>query len=394
VCRDASREVQIHHIDENPSNHDRNNLAPLCFEDHNRTLIKGGFGRQLSAGEIRQYRDDWLSRVASQRANADELASIAMAKLAVPPPSHPHRNFVEPPLPFIFALPAVRRSAIAHVQARDATSTVAMREASQEYVEAMKAIAIALAAYLPSSEPEAVNPRDYFDDRVHSLLSIHWQRLEPDGLGTGGSVVSVEAWAAVASDIDDAVSDLVHKLSRWDSKINFAQWSDEWSLAASTIPNTSVTERIAAVVEAELRDRRMQTIGPILAAIGDQLALIHALGGYYRESQALNFALQPYRQKLLLEKLEEVVRQSQMVLPSAYRHLAKAHQLLVRFEAMVEDSASYERSPARLLRLSTYETNDGRIPGLSELLDETTDALTTAENELMQLASGPAPNSR
>ena len=71
---ERGKEVQIHHIDENNENsEDVNNLAALCFDCHNDTQIRGGFGRKLNAAQIIEYRDDWVRRVADIRRGADEL---------------------------------------------------------------------------------------------------------------------------------------------------------------------------------------------------------------------------------------------------------------------------------------------------------------------------------
>lgn len=65
VCRNRGKPVQIHHIDEDPGNNERTNLAVLCFDCHRETQIQGGFDRKLDAHQVRLYRDDWL-RLVSQ----------------------------------------------------------------------------------------------------------------------------------------------------------------------------------------------------------------------------------------------------------------------------------------------------------------------------------------
>jgi Protein of unknown function (DUF3298) len=67
VCREKRRQVQIHHIDENPANNTIENLSVLCLECHHATQIRGGFDRKLDAAQIALYRDDWLKFVASKR---------------------------------------------------------------------------------------------------------------------------------------------------------------------------------------------------------------------------------------------------------------------------------------------------------------------------------------
>lgn len=59
VCRVRSKPVQIHHIDDDPSNNDPSNLSVLCFDCHRETQIRGGFDRKLDADQVRLYRDDW-----------------------------------------------------------------------------------------------------------------------------------------------------------------------------------------------------------------------------------------------------------------------------------------------------------------------------------------------
>src|SRR6266480_5575098 len=68
VCRQLGRPVQIHHIDENPTNSGIDNLAVLCFDCHRDTQIRGGFDRKLDSEQIVLYRDDWHTIVALQRA--------------------------------------------------------------------------------------------------------------------------------------------------------------------------------------------------------------------------------------------------------------------------------------------------------------------------------------
>lgn len=80
VCRTPGKQVQIHHIDEDPSNNIESNLAVLCFDCHNLTQVAGGFGRRLDADQIILYRDSWHVSVTRQRGSTyrklDEAASV------------------------------------------------------------------------------------------------------------------------------------------------------------------------------------------------------------------------------------------------------------------------------------------------------------------------------
>jgi hypothetical protein len=67
VCHKAGKQVQIHHINENPADNDPSNLAVLCLECHAQTQISGGFGRRLNSKLVTLYRDHWLSVIEMRR---------------------------------------------------------------------------------------------------------------------------------------------------------------------------------------------------------------------------------------------------------------------------------------------------------------------------------------
>lgn len=78
VCRQFGKPVQIHHIDDDPSNNSQTNLAVLCFDCHRETQIRGGFDRKLDGDQIILYRDDWHNVVAQQRTMLDVPAPRSM----------------------------------------------------------------------------------------------------------------------------------------------------------------------------------------------------------------------------------------------------------------------------------------------------------------------------
>ena len=67
VCRLSNKPVQIHHINDDPSDNRSDNLAVLCVVCHNETQITGGFGRKLNAGQVTWYRNDWPAFVEARR---------------------------------------------------------------------------------------------------------------------------------------------------------------------------------------------------------------------------------------------------------------------------------------------------------------------------------------
>lgn len=67
VCRIPNLHYQLHHIDEDPSNNVEENLAVLCLQCHANTQIASAFARKLNAAQVRLYKADWESLVATER---------------------------------------------------------------------------------------------------------------------------------------------------------------------------------------------------------------------------------------------------------------------------------------------------------------------------------------
>ena len=68
VCRMKGKPIQIHHVDDNPDNHEMDNLAVLCLDCHDLTQRHGGFARRLDAEQVLLYRRDWTNIIARERA--------------------------------------------------------------------------------------------------------------------------------------------------------------------------------------------------------------------------------------------------------------------------------------------------------------------------------------
>jgi 5-methylcytosine-specific restriction endonuclease McrA len=137
VCHEHGLSVQIHHIDDDPSNNAPENLAVLCLQDHDRTQLAGGFGRRLQATEVRRYRNDWLERVKIRREQADKIASERMARGQ--PAAQTTATWSRPPQAMLNAyiehLPELLRAAYAKARPQwDTGVTAEMRRATSEVI--------------------------------------------------------------------------------------------------------------------------------------------------------------------------------------------------------------------------------------------------------------------
>jgi hypothetical protein len=66
-CVCENRGDQIHHIDNDPSNNDLDNLVLLCFRHHDEVTRQGGLSRRLSPNLLRSYRTTLYRKVEAKR---------------------------------------------------------------------------------------------------------------------------------------------------------------------------------------------------------------------------------------------------------------------------------------------------------------------------------------
>ena len=146
VCRERGKSLQIHHIDEVPSNNVFENLSVLCLQCHNETQIKGGFDRKLTAPVIIKFRDEWLERVKSRRNLADERAVTRQAGETIlsqeieklPKLKIKHTQLKEPPMDYINSLPWFKAALRQQAQPKwDTGVTSTLVQANYDYIDSL-----------------------------------------------------------------------------------------------------------------------------------------------------------------------------------------------------------------------------------------------------------------
>ena len=238
VCRDRGRAVQIHHIDENPANNAKENLSVLCLLCHDDTQIKGGFGRKLDANLVTQYRDDWRERVVIRRDKADELAALRMAgSVVIVPSTEPEAEALMIPadealVTYVKSLPSVLANGYSIAQPRwDTGITVEMLEGTYELIDLVVQMLSHLASWFPENHFGGQPAPEYFSQYVAIRFAWHRALAEPDGVGTGGTIVGPVASMAVLDDVQRAVDEIVCSLLWEREGFSLNAWRGEWSQA-------------------------------------------------------------------------------------------------------------------------------------------------------------------
>ncbi len=252
--------MQVHHIDDDPANNDQGNLAVLCLECHNETLIGGGFGRQLTAEQIIFYRDDWHQRVLTRRNDADRLASEAMGTTIhqrsievadEPPPSSGRGTFscswdsAPSPVPqipdqlgllsLVRSLPELRRLAYRAAESRWAGSTLDMVEGCWDVIRVFEASWTTLASYYPRDHFGQGNSRDYFSSLIAERARWHYLCSSTSGVGYSGTIVQVLTARAVLGEVERMIEEMVFALTGGnlvgpdDSDIDLDAWRQTWN---------------------------------------------------------------------------------------------------------------------------------------------------------------------
>lgn len=238
VCRDRSKHVQIHHIDEDPSNNEVQNLSVLCFECHNDTQLSGGFGKKLKAVDVTTFRDDWLERVDKRRSDADKLATSIMAGESDSVNINIHFQSIyefEGLSDYVISLPSILVAARKLAQPQiDIGTTFDMVEGTFKIVDIVVQILVNLASWFPENHFDEKSAGEYFSELVSQRIAWNRALEEPLGVGTGGTIVKVGTAFRVLSDMEDAVGEMVYSLFADQEGFNeeaLKQWNTAWEKA-------------------------------------------------------------------------------------------------------------------------------------------------------------------
>ena len=232
VCGERGKAVQLHHIDEDPSNSVAENLALLCLECHNNTQLQGGFGRRLNAALVTRYRDEWLLRFEARRQKADDLAisrQIDKPDLQATSAAAAARPLREAPLAYINSLPAFRAELRSHARPEwDSGVTSRMVTASYDYIDALQGILVTLAQYYSPEQFGGKSPQEFFSDAIASRFTWHRAHAEPHGPGTGGTIVSVICSGNVLADVERMVEEFATSLAGYNDSFDWKGWPERW----------------------------------------------------------------------------------------------------------------------------------------------------------------------
>jgi hypothetical protein len=241
-CEERGQPVQIHHIDENPANNSPSNLAVLCLHCHNETQLQGGFGRRLSASDVRLYRDQWIERVAKRKRDADALFLHRASGRNEMSPRHkgaPEGRFTTMRLKcpdleaLIEQLPSLLTDAYAAARnGWDHGNTIDINRATYGVIEVVRGMWLRLASEFPPGHLGECTPAEYLSEYERQRYQWHAAMAEPHGLGTGGTIKSILTNRGVLQDLERSVVDMAGALRGLGYNANASdRWLERWNTA-------------------------------------------------------------------------------------------------------------------------------------------------------------------
>lgn len=245
VCREKGKTVQIHHLDEDPSNNSKDNLAVLCLECHDQTQIRGGFGRKLNKPIIEKYRDDWYAKVKESREVFPKHYYEAMGEKVPLSASCQAQTSVEGYLALQrdekqraidFSNFKAKMNVIKAKAMRDFDNgaesgvTSEQMQAGYDYIHVLEGILIRLGYFFEECPGDFSTWEEYFSDEVQRLFSFY--RVLKEAMAPGGTIVGPLACTDVMSNLEDTIVEMVHALCfrfEYDNKASFKDWACVWS---------------------------------------------------------------------------------------------------------------------------------------------------------------------
>jgi hypothetical protein len=230
VCQERGKRVQIHHIDENNSNNDEANLAVLCFDCHDLTMIKGGFGRSLDAAQVTNYRDEWVARVTELKRKADEILlqkQVGVIDAAARPP----REWQQPgdieTAAYIESLPDTMQRAYELAMPEWNNANFVKAQATYQVIRVAEKLWIGLAGWYPTNHFGGEPAEEFIFKYIADRYALRHALMEPGGVRSGGTMMIPMIAYGVLLDVQTLILMTVRMMINFSSlcsKIDLDSW--------------------------------------------------------------------------------------------------------------------------------------------------------------------------
>ena len=237
ICNVRGRSIQIHHIDDDPSNNKIENLSVICLECHNDTMISGGFGRKLESNQVIKFKNDWLDRVQKRKIKADEIASIQTIIRISNEKKQDKYDFKENSIErnlcyYLDAIQKIKKARMKLASKKWASgNTSNMTQGCYDLIDFYEKVLIEISTFYQNRYFEEINRNLYFNKLISNRF--HWYRIlsEPEGEGSRGTIINNIIANKVMIELDYKVIEMVNSLSQsllFNIRFNTKEWEVKW----------------------------------------------------------------------------------------------------------------------------------------------------------------------
>ena len=234
VCQERGKRVQIHHIDEDNTNDDETNLAALCFDCHDLTMIKGGFGRSLDAAQVTRYRHEWVARVAEIKGKADEILvqkQIGVIAEATKSPKEWRQPGDIEMAAYIESLPDTLQRAYELAQPEWNRANLVKAQATYQVINVAEKLWIGLAAWYRPNHFREMPADEFIFEYITERFNLRHALMEPGGLRSGGTMMIPMIAYGVLLDVQAIIVMTVRMMVNFStlcSKIDIQKWEQRF----------------------------------------------------------------------------------------------------------------------------------------------------------------------
>jgi hypothetical protein len=162
---------------------------------------------------------------------SNEISSEKTCKNSDPSSVFARRYFDYPShYRFVNYLPKLK--AVVLESARDGWDTgvtADMREASYDVIDFLEYAWLRLARFYPKNHWGGQDAETYIANYIRDRFAFHWSKYEPDGPGTGGTIVGVLVSGDVIKDMERLIEETVSALFMHQDNFDFMIWKQEWN---------------------------------------------------------------------------------------------------------------------------------------------------------------------
>lgn len=173
--------------------------------------------------------------------NSDTKTEIEAKKFA--------RRYLEYPshYRFVWSLPRLKQVVLENAQQGwDTGVTADMREASYDVIDFLEYSWLRLAQFYSNEHWDGKDAETYIRNYIQDRFSFHWSKHEPEGPGTGGTIVEVLTGGDVIEDLENLIVDTVSSLFICKDDFDYPAWKSAWEGKAQQVYSADAPKARAA----------------------------------------------------------------------------------------------------------------------------------------------------